>query len=241
MSKTKILIVEDEIIIADDIASNLQEFGYETTEIAISYSEAIEIIKNEKPDIIIADIKLSGNKTGIDLGNYIKSNIKTPFIFLTSNSDNVTMGEALEVEPDAFLVKPFSKQELYASIELALKKKQEKNRINSETEKQVLKDALFIKDKQKLIRVNYGDIVFMKSDNVYVDVFLKNKKKYTVRGTLNEFEGKIGSNFQRIHRSHIVNLSFLEAINSVYVQVGGNELPIGKKYREELLSQIQKA
>lgn len=241
MSKTKILIVEDEIIIADDIASNLKEFGYETTEIAISYSEALEIMEKENPDLVVIDIKLSGKKTGIELGKKIKDEYKTPFIFLTSNSDKITMGEALEVEPNAFLVKPFSKKELYASIELAIKKTKTEKDPQPLEENSILGDSLFIREKQKFIRVNFNEIVYMKSDNVYVDVFLKNKKKYTVRGTLNDFENKIDSNFQRVHRSYIVNLNFLESINSIYVQAYGNEIPIGKKYREELLSQIQKA
>jgi DNA-binding LytR/AlgR family response regulator len=240
MGKAKILVVEDEIIIADDIATNLNELGYETTEIAISYTEAIEIIEKEKPNLVIADIKLSGRKTGIDLGKEIKAKYKMPFIFLTSNSDKLTMEEALQVEPNAFLVKPFSKQELYASIELALNKFSEKKNDDSEIEIPVLKEALFIKEKKEWIRVNFNDIVYMKSDNVYVDIFLKNKKKHTVRGTLHNFEDKIDINFQRVHRSYIVNLNFLESFSSISVQVNGNELPIGKKYREELLTQIQK-
>lgn len=120
MSKVKILVVEDEIIIADNICDTLTDLGYETLEPAINFTEAVELIESESPDIAILDIQLSGQKTGIDLARKINEDYNFPFIFLTSNSDTVTLNEAKKLMPPAFLVKPFSKEELYTSIEIAL-------------------------------------------------------------------------------------------------------------------------
>ncbi len=73
MSKVKILVVEDEIIIADHICDTLEALGYEALEPVINYTEAIESIETEKPDIAILDIQLSGRKTGIDIAEKIRN------------------------------------------------------------------------------------------------------------------------------------------------------------------------
>ncbi|MEM7040268.1 MAG: response regulator, partial [Bacteroidota bacterium] len=112
MRKVKILVVEDEIIIADDIADTLEDLGYEVLGPVISYSAAIPLIEEEMPDLALLDLQLSGRKSGIDLGLKINETYQFPFIFLTSNSDKATLEEAKKVEPSAYLLKPYSKEEL---------------------------------------------------------------------------------------------------------------------------------
>ena len=144
MKKVKILVVEDEILIADNICDTLEELGYEALEPAINYTEAIETIENEKPDLAILDIQLSGTKTGIDVAKEILDNYNFPFIFLTSNADLSTINEAKKVTPSAYLVKPFSKNELFSSIEVALYNYAKKAELLN-NENLVIKDALFLK------------------------------------------------------------------------------------------------
>lgn len=240
MNKIKILIAEDEAIIADNIYDTLEDFGYEVMEPVISYTEGKEAIQNEIPDLAILDIQLSGRKTGIDLGAYIKDKHDFPFIFLTSNSDKVTFSEAKRVEPAAFLVKPFNKSELYASIELALYNfsKQKENAINADN--LVVKDALFIKQKQRFLRLNFDEILYIKSDNVYLDIFLTSGKSYVVRGTLNDYINKMSRDFIRCHRSYIINLKHLKSVNHISVGLNNVEIPIGKVHREKLLERLNK-
>jgi DNA-binding response OmpR family regulator len=90
MGKVKIVVVEDEIIIADHLCETLENLGYEVFEPAISYTEGKELIDTERPDIAILDINLSGRKDGIDLAKYIRENHDIPFIFLTSFADKAT-------------------------------------------------------------------------------------------------------------------------------------------------------
>ncbi|MGB0430024.1 MAG: response regulator, partial [Bacteroidia bacterium] len=120
MAKVKILVVEDEIVIADNICDSLDELGYEVCEPAINYTEAVELLEAEKPDIAILDIQLAGSKDGIDLAWKIKEDYDIPFIFLTSNADPRTVDRAKKLTPPAYLIKPFVKDDLYTSIELAL-------------------------------------------------------------------------------------------------------------------------
>ena len=146
MDKVKILVVEDELIIADNICDALEDLGYEALEPAINYTEAIARIEEEKPDIAILDIQLSGKKTGIDIARKIRESYNFPFIFLTSNSDALTVNQAKEVMPPAYLVKPFSKDEIYTSVEIALHNFSKKIG-EADDNKLIIKDSLFVKDK----------------------------------------------------------------------------------------------
>lgn len=237
MVKIKVLVVEDEVIIADNICNTLESFDYEVLEPAMSYEEAIERINFNQPDIAILDIQLAGKKNGIDLAQKINDEYDFPFIFLTSNSDRATFEEAKVAEPNAFLSKPFGKDELYAAIELGLFTYAKKHgAVDRETS--VVKDALFIRQKAQFIRVNFEDIVYIQSDSVYLDIAGKAGKPITVRGSLNDYISKLNDNFLRCHRSYIINLDYLESINLQFAVVGGVEIPIGKKHRPHLLSRL---
>lgn len=94
MSKIKVGIVEDEMIIALGISDALKDLGYEVATIANNYTQALEIIEAEQPDILLLDIQLSGHKDGIDLALKVKKDFQIPFIFLTANADVATVERA---------------------------------------------------------------------------------------------------------------------------------------------------
>ncbi|WP_298507921.1 response regulator [uncultured Kordia sp.] len=237
MSKVKILVVEDEIIIADHICDTLDNLGYEALEPVINYTEAIEAIEREKPDLAILDIQLSGRKTGIDIAEKIRKNYDFPFIFLTSNSDPLTVSQAKKVMPPAYLVKPFTKDELYTSIEIALYNYSK--RIGEVNEEElIIKDAFFIKEKNIFIKLKFEDILFIKSEHVYAEIQLINNHKHVIRGNLNKIITKLSKKFVRVHRSYIVNLEYLQKIDQSNITVLNVNIPIGKKYKDDLLQKI---
>ncbi|PWG05689.1 LytR/AlgR family response regulator transcription factor [Polaribacter aquimarinus] len=237
MSKVKILVVEDEMIIADNICDALNDLGYEALEPAINYTEAIERIEEEKPDIAILDIQLSGKKTGIDIAKKIRDSYNFPFIFLTSNSDTFTVNQAKEVMPPAYLVKPFSKDELYTSIEIALHNFSKKiGEMNSDN--LIIKDSIFVKDKGFYSKVHFEDILYLKSAHVYIEIILKSQQKIVVRTSLNDIIQKLNDSFIRIHRGYIINTKFLSQITQTSVKVLNDEIPIGKKYKDDIIKRI---
>lgn len=241
MTKVKILIVEDEVIIADNIADTLEELGYEVLEPATTYSEAIAIIEEDRPDIAILDIQLSGSKSGVDLATVINESYQFPFIFLSSNTDKLTLEEAKRVEPLAYLVKPFSKDELYTSIEVALYNFSKRQAQDLDQESLIIKDALFIKQNKVFLRLNFPDILYLMSDHVYIDIQMVNGQKHTVRGSLNDYMNKLSQKFFRSHRSCIVNLDHLYTIDHNGILLSDNHLlPIGKKQREEILTRLNR-
>ena len=189
MSKVKILVVEDEIVIADNICDTLDELGYQVFEPAINYTEALELLENESPDIAMLDIQLAGAKDGIDLAWKIKEDYDIPFIFLTSNADPRTVERAKKLMPAAYLMKPFSKDDLYTSIELALY-----NHYGNSFEKQeqeppqvIVNDAIFVKSKNLFQKVKLAEIQYLKAEHVYVELHVEGGKKHLIRNSMNAF------------------------------------------------------
>ena len=119
---TSVLIVEDEAVLAIGMEYSLEEFGYEVTGIETTANNAIKHVKLNQPDIILMDIKLKGEKSGIDAAKFIWSNYKIPVVFLTSFSDDKTVKNAMNSEPYGYLIKPCREDELKVAIETALHK-----------------------------------------------------------------------------------------------------------------------
>jgi len=238
MKKTKVLIVEDEIIIADNICDSLVQEGYDVLEPCISYSEAVNSLETETPDIAILDIQLSGKKTGVDVAQFINEKIHIPFIFLTSNTDRLTLSQAEHVPPNSFLVKPFNSGELVAAIEITRLNfsKDRKNVIDDEN--LIIRDSIFIKTKRCYKRVAFNEIEFIQSDRVYLDIHLIDNSKITVRDTMSSLVTKLDDSFVRIHRSYIINTSYLKEIKPLHALVNDKELPLSKSYLDDLLSKL---
>ena len=116
----RILIVEDEAIVSLDIQNRLQRLGYEVVGIADTGLEALELARDEQPDIVLMDIHIYGDIDGIETSRLIRKEIDVPVVFLTANSDKNTIQRAQETEPFAYIIKPFKDTELNSTIEIAL-------------------------------------------------------------------------------------------------------------------------
>ncbi len=120
--KKRILIVEDETIVAEDIRGTLLLLGHEVPAIAASGDEAIEKIAEAKPDLVLMDIVLRGEKDGIQTAEDIRSRYGIPVVYLTAYSDEDTFRRALGTDPCCYLLKPFEPQQLHHIIEMCLYK-----------------------------------------------------------------------------------------------------------------------
>ncbi|NER13880.1 response regulator [Leptobacterium flavescens] len=251
----KILIVEDNVIIADDMQTMLEDIGYDIVGNVIDFEQATAVLKDNKVDLVLIDIILASDKTGIDLGQHIRDNYNIPFIFVTSNSDRATVEIAKKVKPNGYLVKPFEQEDLYTSIEIALsnfdyggsgatEEKTEKVELNVDDSDRknvsnaVLKDSIFVKKNNLYYRVQYDDIHFIKADNVYLEINTADKK-FLVRSALKDYLEKLPSNyFYRAHKSYIINLTHIQAVNSKDIMIKDELIPISKEFREFILSSL---
>lgn len=122
MEKNKIMIVEDERIVARDIARQLTDMGYDVVATAYSGEEAMEKVQEVRPDLVLVDIVLSGKMDGIQAAEKIMSSSATPVVYLTSYADEKTFGRAKLTDPSGYILKPVEKRQLQVAIELALHK-----------------------------------------------------------------------------------------------------------------------
>ncbi len=120
MSKLRILIVEDEPVIAENISMYLDNADFEVSGIAYDSLEAKDQLITNTPDAAILDVNLESEEDGIDIAGYINERFQLPFLFLTSYSDKETLERAKKVKPSGYIVKPFNEKTLLASLEIAI-------------------------------------------------------------------------------------------------------------------------
>jgi DNA-binding LytR/AlgR family response regulator len=141
-------------------------------------------------------------------------------------------------EPAAYLVKLFHQKELFTSIEIALYNFSKKIEMAISPTNLVIKDSLFIKKEKHFIRLDFTDILFIKSDNIYLEIMMVDNKKHIVRGSLNDYINKLSNSFFRCHRSYIVNTNFLSSVNHNELIALNHTIPIGNTNPEELITMM---
>lgn len=241
MSVLKIGIVEDELVIGRTILNTLEELGYTHCGPAINYTEAMEMLEQHKPDLLLLDIQLSGKKDGIDIAEKLNEFYHLPFIFLTANSDGETIERAKKVKPHAYIVKPFTKEELFAAIEIAFSNFTGSRHTGKSggTDPYPAKDYMFVRDGYVFRKIAFNELSHLESDANYLILHLRTQKKVTVRASLNEFSANLDPNtFIRIHRSYSVNIHQVDDIFPTEVSVNGAKIPIGKSYRDDFLKAL---
>ena len=243
MSKIKILVVDDELIITEELSHTLKEIGYSEIDVVMNFEDAINYLKIQRPDIALLDIYLDAEKSGIELGRIIKEEYHIPFIYITSHSDKATVEKAKITQPNGYLIKPFKKEDLYSAIEVALYnyisgKSPIASDIKSE-QKLVFKDSIFIKDGYLFVKIYFKDIKFLKSEGNYTKI-QTDGKSLLIRSSLNDFLASLpGDIFFRIHKSFIVNCKLITAISHNAVFIDKLEIPLGRTYREPLIKYLQ--
>ncbi|MDP8227203.1 MAG: response regulator, partial [Candidatus Celaenobacter polaris] len=166
MSKTNVLIVEDEIIVAKNTETMLKVLDYNVVGICISGEQAIKVVNEKKPDLILMDIVLGGDIDGIQAAAEILKQVEVPIIFATCYTDKDTLKRAKEIAPYGYIIKPFQKKELLASIEIALERYtlEQKIRENEQllqTTLQSISDGIITTDKKGNILYinNIGEVI----------------------------------------------------------------------------------
>lgn len=244
-SNINILIVEDEPIIAADLEDRLLDMGFHVVEI-FATGEAVLNYFQASPNvhILIMDIQLEGKLDGIETVQNILKHHSIPIIFLTSNADDITFERAKKTFPAAFLSKPFRGRDLKHAIELAILKIDAgaDNKNNSAPDKPFfLKDRVFIKVKEGMVKVLFEDILWIEADDYYSKI-VTSTQTYLLSQTL----GKTSKTFEdlptfvRVHRSFIVNFHHVTHIGEVFLSINNTQIPIGKSYKEDFMKHINK-
>jgi DNA-binding response OmpR family regulator len=116
------LIVEDEILIAEELRDRLSRLGFSIIAAVDSGEEAVVIATRERPDLVLMDIRLKGKKDGVQAAKEIRQQVDVPIVYLTDYYDRVTIDRAKATEYDDYILKPFHRRELQSTIEVAMKR-----------------------------------------------------------------------------------------------------------------------
>ncbi len=231
MKSFKILIVEDEILIADNLKRFLTKKGHQVSDIAISYKEAVESFLREKPDIALLDIRLNGPKNGIDFAQFLQNQPKPiPFIFLTSQIDVQNINAAKKTFPAGYLSKPVQKESLFATIEVVMHKKEL-------VEDEIITISLFDGTKNHIVPIN--DITHFQADHVYVKVHLKGNQPIIQRSSLKDVLEQLPSEqFVQTHRSFAINIKQVSHWDAQCVYVEEEAIPLSRSRRKEVIKSL---
>ena len=236
MKQIKIGIVEDEMVIAAVIQDCLLKLGYETTEPASNYAEALEMLHNEQPDLVILDIRIAGKKDGIQVAEYIREHYAMPLIFLSAFSDKDTIVRAKKTNPNAYLLKPFTQNDLFAAIEIAISNFEAQKNAQTFTP-----SSLLVKDGYDIHKIAFSEILYMQSADNYVQLFLDNGKTVLTRSTIAEMQGRIPEGiFCRISRSCIINVHCITAVEKKQVMLKEHTLDISATFRDALIVKLER-
>jgi PAS domain S-box-containing protein len=188
VKKSRILILEDERITAEDIKKTLENFGYEVCGIISNGEEALLKIPELNPDLVLMDIFLEGNSDGIKIAGEIKSRFNIPLIYLTAYADEEILMRAKSTEPFGYILKPFEDRELYSNIEMAIYK--------STTEKKIEHINLIL----KAIRDVNQLLVSEKNKNILIktvcDILVSGKGYFTAWIAIVNTKGEIENVYQ---------------------------------------------
>lgn len=227
----RILIVEDELLIAEMLSDFLQTLGYSVCGIVSEVDAAVEFFKTQqKPDLVFVDINLESDKTGFDLAGLLVEEFQVPYVFLTSYADVKTMSRAVGMGPEAYLLKPFKSADIFTTVEIIR---------NRHKWQQNPDKAIVIKDGNQSVKLVIKDIMWLKSDNVYVEVQMTDRKlllRKSMEGLLAELDAP---NMVRTHRSYAVNIFHLNSVSGSVLRIGDYEIPVSRTHKEDLIEKFR--
>lgn len=232
----RILIVEDEHWIAEELQETLISNGYSVIAVVDNFEKAMLAMNDEVPDLVILDIRLNGPGTGIDIAREINLKWGVPFVFLSSLIEPELLHELKEEVPHSILSKPCKPVDLLAAVSLAFSPTSK-----SDLDADIIdEESFFVKNEHAYQRIQLKDLLFIKGEGNYTRIQLRNDR-IVLRANLKDFSflNEIDSIYQ-IHRSYLVNVKNVDKIYSKHVQMGEFEVPISKESREEVLKRIYK-
>ena len=214
---TKILIIEDDVIIAEYISEILQEEQFKNIEIANDANTAISEMKTFVPEIILMDINLNGKNEGITLSK--NKNDNAAVIFITGQQDFALMNEAIKTKPYSYLTKPIKKVDLMASIGIIIQKNEDQ--------------SFQFKDGYDTVNLKYSDIRYFVADGNYSSIYTISKK-YSIRQSLSTIADQLPLHtFARAHRSYLVNRNKVERITTNALEINNVEIPLSRTYSKQ--------
>jgi two-component system, response regulator PdtaR len=230
-------VIEDELIIAASICSTLQKIGHKALPPAHTLEQALALLATNEADLYLVDINLNNKPDGILIGQKIQREIQKPFIYITAYTNDENIEAAQKTQPDAFIVKPPSLDQLRINIELAYAKYQSEKAPKVQHKSAQVDQVFLIKDGYEHIKVQVSEILYIENDRNYVTYHFENKRKLMERntiGSVSEYLEPMG--FMRVNRTFVINVEKIQKIETAHIMLaGGKSIKVKPIVRDQLL------
>lgn len=245
MSPLSILIVEDNLSFALELEMLVEELHYQVLGRADNSAEAFDLIFSKSPDLILMDIDIKGNLSGLEIGEKV-AHLNIPILYITGLVDQSYQQAMKQQGTIGYLVKPVEKITLRTAINLAVEKVfvlQKAGELSVTTENFIGRDYLFFKKKGAYHKVPFLEIAFVKSNDNYCEIHTTKMDVFTARIPISKMlEMLPARSFFRTHRQFIIQTNLIEQINfqDNILIVNKKEIPVSRENRKELEAMIHK-
>lgn len=225
----RVLIVEDEPIIAENVSDILEELGYKVVGIAESLKEVQELLEEGLEfDIVLEDVQIIGEADGIEVAAYICEHRDAHIVFVTSFSDDVTIKRIRAANPSGYIVKPYKKEDIKTTLGLL------SPLVSKQTTPSIKLKDILVKDGLEYVKIPVDSIHYLEAADNYCEVHTEEKRyllSLTLKATLDKLPNSV---FKRCHRSYAINLHKIDRVGPSYIIVNGKEIPFNDTFKKEL-------
>ena len=235
MTAINVLIVEDKVLIAEDIAAKLRTHGLDVAGIHDSGEAALEAVKAARPDLVLMDVELAGAMDGISTALVLTQEYDIPVIYLSDFADQKTLERAKKTQPAAYITKPFNEADLVRAIDIAF------TNANTQAAKRPLKkDYVFLRENNQVFsRLRLDDILYLQAERAYCCIVTETKE-HTFSTSMNHIWEQLGQeDFVRAHRSYVVNLNRITSLDGNVIYFGKKQVQMSDGFREEVLGRLK--
>ena len=250
LTRVQILVVEDEAVLALDLAELLENEGYRVIGTAANGPQALALFQQHRVDLLLCDIRLQGPWDGIETARRLAAERPVPLVYLTAMADRATLTRALPTAPAAYLAKPVNVAGLRAAIEVALAGRRAGAEAalptpgrpaEASSRETILRldQHIFLKHNYQFVRLALADIVLLEADNT-VTTLVTTGPRYSLRMSLTAALERLGCpSLVRVHRSFAVNLTHVSAFSETEATLHDHTVPLGRQYKADFLRQFQ--
>jgi DNA-binding LytR/AlgR family response regulator len=243
MSSVRVVVVEDEPVIAADLCVLLSDLGHVVVATCRDARSAMLALGKHMPELLLLDINLGRGADGVRIAEEVNAVRPTPFLFVTSHTDQATLERVKRVRPAGFIIKPFDAEDLRTQIEIALARYAASTPADAQPAEEqqqdfVIDGSLFVRDKGRLVKVAIDDVIYAEADGNYVTLHTA-ERRFVLTAALSAIEEKLASPwFMRVHRGYLVDLRRITGVEEKRVLLGSIPIPVGRTHRELLKKRL---
>ena len=232
----RVAIVDDEELWSRVIAATLRDHGYTVAWIASTFESAVTKLNTKDYDLVLLDITLQTNHSGIELGKMLSTYYNKPFIFVTSNLEAETISAAVQAKPAAYLTKPFQAASLIGTLQSAINNSLYTTKATDKPDD----DLFFVKQGKKYKKIRWSEVSWLRSDDNYTTIFnTADTLEYCIRSSLirtmqHFIPAALQGEFIQVNRSEAVNFKYIQEVCNDEIRVAGKICSLTRTFSSDL-------